>query len=191
MKCLVCEKWSFLIICKYCQKTLLKPSFYKREIQKDFFNYSFYTFLELENLLLSKYYFYGDRVLNILAKLSFEKFAKNFKYEANILAIPIDDHTRHSFSHTAILARYLDSPNINVKYNKKKKKNKIKYAGHDLKYRRQNKRNFKIKKIKKQSIILVDDLITTGTTILEAKKSLETNNNEVLFSLTLADAKIY
>jgi competence protein ComFC len=33
--------------------------------------------------------------------------------------------------------------------------------------------------------ILCDDLITTGATIKEAKKTLEKKNNEVLFSLTL------
>jgi competence protein ComFC len=33
--------------------------------------------------------------------------------------------------------------------------------------------------------ILCDDLITTGATIKQAKKTLEKKNNEVLFSLTL------
>jgi competence protein ComFC len=38
--------------------------------------------------------------------------------------------------------------------------------------------------------ILCDDLITTGATIKEAKKALEKKNNQILFSLTLADAKL-
>jgi competence protein ComFC len=33
--------------------------------------------------------------------------------------------------------------------------------------------------------ILCDDLITTGATIIQAKKALEKKNNQVLFSLTL------
>jgi competence protein ComFC len=39
-------------------------------------------------------------------------------------------------------------------------------------------------------VILIDDIVTTGTTILEAKKCLEENNCEVLFALTLTDAKL-
>jgi hypothetical protein len=93
---------NFEIICKDCQKNLLVPSFHKREIEDGFFNYSFYSLSELEDLINSKYYFHGDRVFNILAKLSFAKFALNFDFPSEVLAIPIDDHTRHDFSHTAI-----------------------------------------------------------------------------------------
>ena len=39
-------------------------------------------------------------------------------------------------------------------------------------------------------MILVDDLITTGSTILEAKEVLEKNNCEVLFALSISDASI-
>ncbi len=73
MLCLACKNLSFQIICKDCQKNLLKPSFHKRELEDGFFNYSFYSLSELEDLLNSKYYFFGDKVFNILAKLSFEK----------------------------------------------------------------------------------------------------------------------
>ncbi|EAL3832073.1 ComF family protein, partial [Campylobacter upsaliensis] len=37
--------------------------------------------------------------------------------------------------------------------------------------------------------ILVDDIVTTGSSILEAKKILEKNKISVLFALVLADAK--
>ena len=113
MKCITCEKISLSIICKSCQNNLLKASFYKREIEKDFYNYSFYGFSEIEDLISSKYYFHGDKIFNILAKLSFLEFSKKFKLDENILAVPIDDHTRHNFSHTAILAKHLKS-NISV-----------------------------------------------------------------------------
>jgi len=190
MKCILCENLSFQIICKKCQKTLLHPSFHKREIEKDFYNYSFYALSDIEELISSKYYFHGDRVFNLLAKLSFYKFAQNFTYFQNILAIPIDDHVRHEFSHTAILARYLNSQNIKPKYNCLKAQNIVKYAGKDLEFRQKNPRRFKCTKISNQTTILCDDLITTGATIKEAKKALEKRNNQVLFSLTLADAKL-
>lgn len=190
MLCTLCKNLSLQIICKDCQNNLLTPSFYKREIEKNFYNYSFYTLSELEDLINSKYYFHGDRIYNILAKLSFAKFAQNFNYEKKILAIPIDDHTRHDFSHTAILTKHLDSKYITPKYNVLKASNIVKYAGKDLEFRQENKRKFKNTNLSNKTVILCDDLITTGTTILEAKKFLEKQKNEVLFSLTLADAKL-
>ena len=190
MKCLTCENLSCTIICKTCQKTLLTPSFHKREISKNFYNYSFYAFSDIEDLILSKYYFHGDRVFNLLAKLSFAKFSKNFDYKENIIAVPIDDHTRHEFSHSAILAKHLKSKIIKPKFNILKASNIIKYAGKDQEFRKNNPRKYKVANINNQTLILCDDLITTGTTILEAKKALEKKNNKILFSLTLADAKL-
>ncbi len=188
MKCLSCEQLSFKIICKKCQNNLLTPSFHKRELERDFYNYSFYSFSEIEEFITSKYYFHGDKVFNILASLSYKKFAQNFNFDEIVYSIGIDEHSRHEFSQTAILSRHLKSKNIKPIHNQLKATNIVKYAGHDLEFRKNNKRKF-ITNITNSKIILVDDLITTGTTILEAKKALEKKNNEVLFSLTLANAK--
>lgn len=190
MFCLTCEELSFCIICETCQDTLLRPSLFRREIEDGFFVYSFYSLDELEDLLNSKYYFHGDRVFNILAKLSFSKFAREFFYTQEVLAIPIDDHTRHEFSHTAILAHAMKSPYLKPIYNKLKASNKIKYAGKDLEFRLKNPRKFTLENIKNETLILLDDVITTGTTLKEARKTCLKNNNEILFALTLADAKL-
>ncbi|MDC0933541.1 phosphoribosyltransferase family protein [Arcobacteraceae bacterium] len=190
MRCLSCQSLSFKIICTQCQDELLKPSFYKRELSKDFFVYSFYKYAEVNELLNTKYEFYGDRVYNILASLSFAEFAKNFQYENSITAIAIDDHTRHDFSHTAILTRHLKSTYIIPKYDLLKVQNQIKYAGKNLEFRKKNKRNFIYKGEKHCQVILVDDIITTGSTLLEAKEILEKNNCEVLFALSISDANI-
>ena len=66
----------------------------------------------------------------------------------------------------------------------------VKYAGKDLEFRQKNPRRFQSTNISNKMTILCDDLITTGATIKEAKKALEKKNNQVLFSLTLADAKL-
>ena len=189
MKCVSCEQLSFKIICNKCQKNLLAPSFHKRELEKNFYNYSFYSFSEIEDLITSKYYFHGDRVFNILAKLSFKKFAQNFDFEEIVYSIGIDEHTRHEFSQTAILSRHLKSKDIKPIFNQLKATNTVKYAGHDLEYRQKNKRKFKTSLANKK-IILVDDLITTGTTILEAKKTLEKKNNELYSILSISRYKI-
>ncbi|XPV67946.1 MAG: phosphoribosyltransferase [Halarcobacter sp.] len=123
-----------------------------------------------------------------MAKLSFKKFADNFVFDQIVYSIGIDEHTRHEFSQTAILSKHLKSNHIKPLYNQLRATNIVKYAGHDLEYRLKHKRGFK-SSLKNKNIILVDDLITTGTTILEAKEILEKNNNKILFSLTLADAK--
>ena len=122
--------------------------------------------------------------------MAFKKFAVNFEFEEQIIAIPIDDHTRHQFSQSAILAKHLKSKYINPKYATLKATNIVKYAGKDLEFRQKHKRNFKYTGDKNLKVILVDDLITTGITILEAKNVLEKNNCEVLFALTLSDAKV-
>ena len=185
MVCQSCKKLSFYIICKNCQKTLLVPSFHKKELEKDFFVYSFYDYNDLEDLLQSKYYFYGDRVFNTLAKLSFKKFAKHFSYENEVFAIPIIDNTKYDFSQTSILVKHLKSDFIKPQYNSLKATNIVKYAGKTLEFREKNPRKFQYFGKKNCDAILVDDMITTGLTIKEARKSLKKAGVNVLFALTL------
>jgi len=189
MRCLTCQSLSLNIICKDCQENFLEASFYKRELEKDFFVYSFYKFDEVKELLNTKYQFYGDRVFSILASLAFNKFSLNFTYSDTIYAVAVDDHTRHQFSQTAILTKVLQSPYIKPLYNTLQATNKVKYAGKDLEFRKKNKRKFVYSGEQNCQVILVDDLVTTGLTLLEARECLEKNGCEVLFALTLSDAK--
>ncbi|MCK5110462.1 MAG: ComF family protein [Arcobacteraceae bacterium] len=190
MRCISCENLSWQIICKTCQKNLLEPHFHKRELSKDFFVYSFYGYEDIKKLLNTKYEFYGDKIFNILGQLSFKKFALNFELEEQIIAIAIDDHVRHEFSQSAILAKHLKSQFITPQYATLKAANIVKYAGKDLLFRQNNRRKFQYTGKKNKKVILVDDLVTSGLTILEAKEILEQNGCEVLFALTLSDAKI-
>lgn len=59
-----------------------------------------------------------------------------------------------------------------------------------MEFRRKNKRDYKYYGKRNIQIILIDDIVTSGNTLLEAKQVLENNNCEVLFALTLSDAKI-
>ena len=190
MRCITCENISFSMICKSCQNNFLNTQLQKREIKDNFFVYSFYKYDEIKELLNAKYYFFGDRIINILAKLSFAKFSQNFNFEDIVYVIPIDDVVKETFSHSAILAKHMKNKYLKIQYNCLKAQNKIKFAGKSLEYRKKNKRDFKYNGKKNIKIILVDDIVTTGLTILEAKEVLEKNNCEVLFALTLSDAKI-
>lgn len=189
MKCLSCGSYTFDLICTKCQHTLLSPSFYTRKLD-GLDVYSFYGYEEIEKLIFAKYEFYGDKVFKVLAKLSFLEFAKNFCYDSKIAVIPIDDHTRHGFSHTAILAKTLQSDVLIPQYASLRGQNQISYAGKDLEFRRNNPRNFLYSGKKNIQVVLVDDIITTGTTIAEAREVLAKNGCEVLFGLCLADASL-
>jgi len=80
--------------------------------------------------------------------------------------------------------------NVKILHAKLMAKNSIKYAGKSLQFRLENPRRFHYSGLKIIEVILVDDIITTGTTLNEARQLLEKNGVEVLFALTLADVKV-
>ncbi len=180
--CVICDKFSFEPVCKNCQKAFLKPI-----IQKKDDIISFYQYDEIENLLKYKYHPFGSRVFEILAKNSFEVFAKTYKEK--IYSIAIDDNPKKGYSHTAILNRSLQSKYITPLYKKLLSKNKITYAGKDLQFRLNNPRDFVYTGKKDMDVILVDDVVTTGTTTKEAKELLKKYNVNVVFCVVLVDKR--
>lgn len=190
MRCLLCESLSLTHICFSCQKEFLAPSLYKRELSKNIQVISFYKYSEIKNLLHTKHTDIGYYVYSILAKNSFEKFAKNFEYSSTIFSIPIDDKVTSGYSHTAILNKSLKSRYINPLFNKLRAKNSVTYSGKSKEFRVLNPRDFEVKDVVKKELILVDDIITTGSTLNEAVKTLEKYDNTTLFCLTLADASL-
>jgi len=189
MYCLLCGNFSFNHICKKCKKEFLKPSLYKRVIDSDFEVYSFYKYSAIKNLILTKHKFVGYFIYHILARESFQKFAKEFKFTDQIYSFACDDHIKSGYSHTAILNKYLNSTFIKPVYSVLRAQNQVNYSGKSLQFRESNPRNFKYSYRSNIDAIIVDDIITTGTTIKEAKKTLEANGVNLLFALTLADAR--
>ncbi len=118
-----------------------------------------------------------------------KKFAENFSFNAAVYALGIDDHTKNGYAHTAILTKALKSKHIKPLYGKLRAQNSVSYAGKSLAYRLSHKRDFIYHDREQKEIILVDDIITTGTTILEAKKAIEKAKATPIFALTLADAR--
>ena len=197
MRCILCCKLSFSQICKKCQNSFLKPSLNTRIVGADFKVFSFYNYADIAPLLKTKHTHLGACVYKILADIALKEFAKNFSFEYPLYAIGIDDHSRGGYAHTAILTRALKTEYITPLYAVLRANNTLSYSGKDLAYRLSHPRDFVYKQKRELhhdnnaeiEVILVDDILTTGTTLLEAKKVLEEASLKPLFALTLADAR--
>lgn len=190
MKCMLCEGLSFTHICLSCQDTFLTPSIYKRKISNNIEVISFYKYKEIKNLLHTKHTDLGYHIYKILAKKSFQKFASSFEYTHNIASIAIDDYIGSNYSHTALINKELKSDFIRPLYNKLRANSRVSYSGKSKEFRILNPRNFELKDFSEKDVILVDDIITTGSTLTQAVNTLRQNNKNVLFCLTLADASL-
>jgi competence protein ComFC len=186
----MCESFSLLHICDSCQKEHLTPHLYSRKILNSIPVYSFYRYSDIEELLLSKHSDVGFYIYNILGKLAFKKFASNFDFQESVASIGVDDHVRNGYSHTAILNSYLTCKSIKPRYNRLKASNKITYSGKSYHYRLMNPREFTCKEFTERYVILVDDIITTGMTLTQGANALHVRGKEVLFCLTLTDARL-
>ena len=186
---MVCEDLSLKHICKTCQNELLSPSLYKRKLLGKIPVYSFYKYQEIEPLLLTKHTDLGYYIYTLLAQNSFRSFAQNFKYDNQVCSLSIDDHVKHGYSHTAILNKELKSKCIKPRYTKLRASSPISYSGKDYQFRLLNPRKFRMKHFNEEDVILVDDIITTGLTLTQAVQELQKQGKNVLFCLTLADAR--
>lgn len=192
MKCLLCENYTLTQhICKTCQKRFLQPELFRRPLTDRIDVLSFYRYDELQPLILTKHTELGFHLYKLLAKLSFEKFAQKFSWENSVASIAIDDNPNKSgYAHTAILNRALKSKTIHPLYNKLRARNSVSYSTKSKIYREAHPRNFKFNNFKQKDVVLVDDIVTTGTTLKEAICTLEKHNKDVLFCLTLCDVSI-
>jgi len=189
MKCLLCASWSFLHICKDCQKENLQPSLFKRKIRGNILVYSFYRYGDIEKLLHTKHTDLGYYIYSILAKVAFTRFAEKFSFEDDVASLGVDEDVKHGYSHTAILNKALKSNHIHPHFSKLMAMSKETYSGKSFQFRLLHPRKFKVKPFKEKYVILVDDIITTGMTLTQAVDALEKEGKEVIFCLTLADAE--
>lgn len=189
MRCMVCERFSFSHICRHCQQSLLSPTLHKRKILGSLPVYSFFPYGDIEPLLLSKHTDIGYYVYTILAKRAFGAFAKEWSYENRVASIGVDDQVKSGYSHTAVLNRALTSAHITPLYGRLHSANPYKYAGKSVEERLMNPRQFRYVPFEHDEVILVDDIVTTGTTLSEAAETLHAQGKKVILCLTLADAE--
>ena len=189
MKCLICSKFSFSFLCSSCQLNFFTPIITKRVLKNSLIVYSFYPYSQIEDFIKTKHKYHGQKIYKLLAKNSFKVFANSFTSNKKVFAFPIDDKLSTLYSHTAILAKSLKSRYITPKFSVLRAKNSVTYSRKSLEFRLKNPRDFNYTFKENIDVILVDDIITTGTTLLEAKETLKKYNVNVLFALTLADAR--
>ena len=184
---MICERFSFSHICKKCRKDYLSPRLFTRKIY-DLKIFSFYKYDEIGDLIKTKHSYLGFYILNILAEISLKKFAKSLKYKDKVWLVPVDDKVgEYGFSHTSILAYNMRDKNLVPKFGSLYSKSGVKYIGQNLNFRQNHKRDFQVQYLQNgDSVILVDDVITTGTTLKEAKESLDKLKIKTLFAVTLA-----
>jgi competence protein ComFC len=185
----LCEKLSFKAICKPCVGRLLSENKKSRILDNKLKVYSFFGYSSIAPILHVKHHFWGHRVLNQIAKQTFGKFAERFSFKDKVAAIGIDDVPQSGYSHTAILAKALKSPSIIPVYRALRATNNVKYSGQSYDFRRKHPRDFSVSLKGFSHAILVDDVITSGLTLKEASECLKKEGVNVLFALTLADAK--
>lgn len=189
MRCLMCERFSLSHICSLCQKNLLSPTLHKRVILDSLPVYSFYPYDAIESLLLTKHTDVGFYIYKILAKNSFKAFSQAWQYKNKVASLGVDDTSKSGYSHTAVLNRSLESHNIIPYYGKIRATAEYKYAGKTLEERVQNPRKFSYLPFNEEEVILVDDIVTTGSTLSEAVELLHQKGKQVILCLTLSDAQ--
>ncbi|KIM03946.1 MAG: phosphoribosyltransferase [Sulfurovum sp. AS07-7] len=190
MRCLSCQKISFRTFCKECQKSLLKPNITKRVVGT-LDVYSFYKYSTIETILLTKHTNLGYRVFSSIADITFKPFINEFvsNDSRKIYIVGIDEKVKNGYSHVALLTNSMKSKSSKVLHASLISSNNTTYSGKTLQFRLENPRNFVYRGKKDIDVILIDDIITTGTTLQEAQKVLQESGVNVLFALTLADAK--
>jgi len=190
MRCFSCHSFSIDILCDICRKNLFTPTIKSRTIGS-LEVISFYRYSTIEPLLLHKHKAEGYRIFNYLSKITMRPFIQRFVEEdqKSIYIVGIDEKIKNGYSHIACLTHCMQTGSSKVLHSSLLAQNSVTYAGKTLQYRIQNPRDFIYNNISDIDVVLVDDIITTGITLQEAERVLKKSGINVLFALTIADAR--
>ena len=177
-------------LCRSCSQQLFKPSISRRragtlEIV------SFYKYSTVESLLLHKHKPEGYRIFRDLARMTLKPFIRHFVEEDRrpLYIIGVDESVKGGYSHVAVMTRQMRTAYSTVLHASLRSENAVTYAGKTLQYRLDHPRKFRYRGPEGIDAILVDDIVTTGITLQEAQRTLKRHRVNVLFALTLADAR--
>ena len=187
MRCQLCLNISWHPLCKNCLNTVLIPTPNKRVLKDGLVVYSAYNYKDIKNLLHTKHTYHGAKIFAQLTKYALFPLVKTFTCK-DVFSLPIDDHTRSGYSHSAVIAHGLKKQ-IKPLYGKLRAKNHTRYSGQTLHVRTQNRRDFTLTCKENLDVILIDDIVTTGNTLKEAHSTCKQNGLNVLFAITLANTE--
>jgi competence protein ComFC len=152
---------------------------------------SLFRYRNIEPFLLSKHTPAGYRIYRYFGRRHIAPFlaafAEGLERPARIVAV--DENVRSGYAHTALLARASRFEKLRPLHGVLRARNSVSYAGRSLRFRLENPRDFLYSGPPGIQAVLLDDIVTTGTTLSEARSVLEAHGVEVLFALTLADAR--
>jgi competence protein ComFC len=186
VKCLICERFSLNHICKNCSDTLIQSETSVRKVG-GIEVISFFRYSEIQNLLRTKETYLGYYILKELSKKSFREFSKIYKSDEVLSLYPVDDQVgKKGYSHTALLTKELSSKTLKPCYGSLQAQSDVKYKGKDLFFRKSNSKEFVLKRSCGENGVVVDDIVTTGSTLLQAFETLYRGGVEPKFALTLA-----
>jgi len=190
MRCLSCHRLSRHVICTACHLRLFVPTTTRRKVGT-LEVISLFKYKNIEPFLLTKHTPAGYRLYRYFSRAFFRPFLDDFAshIDTPVTLIAIDERVQSGYSHTAVLSHYAKSPKIVPAHATLLAQNNVSYAGKSLQYRLNNPRDFRYTGEAGIEAILIDDIITTGVTLQEAQQELQRHGVEVLFALTLADAR--
>ena len=190
-KCIICDEDGFIGICPFC-----KSKINKIKKQDEILSYGYYGGI-LKDLILSfkynKNFTAGKVISELLLTLINEE-----KIDFDVICyVPMTKKSikKRGFNQCEIISKYI-SKNLNIPVSKAliKVKNTKEQKTLSKEERENNIKDAFIikvnKEIFKKRILLVDDVITTGTTLLECKKILEKSGAEKITILTIAKSHI-
>ena len=193
MRCFSCDNFSIEPVCKECQKDFLTPEMIEEEVGAlevvSFFDY----YLTVE-FIKSKYISSGYRIYKFIAQKYFAPFLKAYVENIDsdkLYVIGVDENVDRGYSNVALLTHYATLKNSKAipLHNALKAKNRVQYAGESLEFRLENPREFVYSGPENIDAIIIDDTTTTGITLEQAHRVLKEHNVNVLFALTVANAK--
>lgn len=195
MKCLVCGRWHWRVICASCLDSIpLRLS--TRRLTDSISVYSFYAYSDVGLLMQSKYQLIGSRVLYLLARKAARYFFTHFdEVEEGIMLVGLDDYPYGAYSHVGVIVRAFERESkgrCKGAYGALKARHKIQYAGQNLAFRQSNPKGFYLTRaITYPLVVLVDDIITTGTSFKEAIElfSRIAPESHLICCLSLCDAR--